>query len=236
MRRMRALPSVLVLMLAACGQAPDPNAAANAKAQQDAVAAADMAKQLEGQIAASNWTLAHATCDVLEFRYPQSDVVKKFATQCADAKSKADEQNESARLAGLWSYQTSPVGKGKQLNASIYSKNAIDTGAGSTHVRLIFRDHPSWGRSSYLVLDNGDFNCYSGCALKMKVDGVAKTMAGSRPNTKEAIAMFIKDERALWRTVGKAKTLEITVPLKGAPAQTAVFEVGGIDTSKMPGW
>ncbi|WP_407908179.1 hypothetical protein [Lysobacter claricitrinus] len=233
---MRALPPVLVLVLAACGPAPDPNAAAKAKAQQDAAAAADMAKQLEGQLAASNWTLARATCDVLGFRYPQSDAVKKFATQCADAKSKAAEQAESARLAGLWSYQTTPVGKGKQLNASIYSKNAIDTGAGSTHVRLIFRDHPSWGRSSYLVLDNGDFNCYGGCSLKMKVDGVARSMAGSRPKTDEAIAMFVEDERALWRTVRKAKTLEISVPLKGAPTQTALFEVGGLDASKMPGW
>ena len=238
MRRMRALPPVLVLLLAGCsgGPAPDPDAAAKAKAQQDAAALADMGKQLESQLASENWTLARATCDVLAFRFPQSDEVKRFATQCADAKSKAGEQAESARLKGLWSYQTTAVGKGKQLNASIYSKDAIGTGAGQSHVRLIFRDHPSWGRSSYLVLDNGDFNCYGGCTLKMKVDGKPRTMAGSRPNTDEAIAMFITDHRALWRTVRNAKTLEITVPLKGAPPQTAVFEVGGLDPSSMPGW
>ncbi|AXK73454.1 hypothetical protein DWG18_14985 [Lysobacter sp. TY2-98] len=238
MHRLRVFPPVVVLLLAGCGGAtsPDPNAAAKLKAQQDAAASADLGRQLDSQLSAQNWTLARATCDVLAFRFPQSDEAKHFATQCADAKSKAGEQAESARLKGLWTYQTTPVGKGKQLNASVYSKNAIDTGAAQTHVRLIFRDHPSWGRSSYLVLENGDFDCYSGCTLKMKVDGKPRTMAGSRPKTDEAIAMFIKDQRALWRTVRSAKTIEITVPLKGAAPQTAVFEVGGLDPSSMPGW
>lgn len=235
MRPTRAV-APLVLLLAGCGPAPDPNAAAKLKAQQDAAAAADLGKQLDGQLSAQNWTVARSTCDVLAFRYPQSDEAKRFAAQCTEAKAKSDEQGEAARLKGLWTYQTTTVGKGRQLNASIYSKDTIDTGAGRSRVRLIFRDHPSWGRSSYLVIENGDFDCYGGCTLKMKVDGKPRTMAGSRPKTDEAIAMFITDNRALWRTVRSAKTLEITVPLKGAPAQTATFEVGGLDPSSMPKW
>jgi hypothetical protein len=235
MRMSRAIP-LLMLALAACGPAPDPNAEAKQKAQQDAAAAEQMAHELEAQLGSQNWTLARAQCDVLAYRYPKSPAVQRLATQCAEAKAKADEQGEAARLQGLWSYQTSPVGKGKQLNASIYAKDDIDTGAGRSHVRLIFRDHPSWGRSSYLVLDNGDFNCYGGCTLKMKVDGKPRSMAGSRPKTDEAIAMFVEDERALWRTVTHAKAVEITIPLKGTTPQTAVFEVGGLDASQMPGW
>jgi hypothetical protein len=236
MRMSRAVAPLLMLALAACGPAPDPQAEAKARAAQDAAAADALAAELDTQLASSNWTLARAQCDVLAYRYPKSPLIARYAARCADAKAKAGEQAESARLQGLWSYQTSPVGKGKQLNASIYAKNDVDTGAGTSHVRLIFRDHPEWGRSSYLVLDNGDFDCYGGCALKMQVDGKPLTMAGSRPKTDEAIAMVVEDERALWRTVKKSKTLTITIPLKGARAQDAVFEVGGLDASRMPGW
>lgn len=236
MRLTRACPPALILALAACGPAPDPAAAAKAKAQQDAAAAEQAARDVETALSSENWTMAHAQCDVLAFRYPKSEAVARLQSRCAEAKAKADAANEQARLQGLWTYQTTPVGKGRQLNASMYSKNAIETGAGQSHVRLIFRDHPSWGRSSYLVIENGDFDCYGGCTLRMRVDGKPRTMAGSRPRTDEAIAMFIEDERALWRTVKNARSLTITIPLKGARPQDATFEVGGLDPSRMPGW
>jgi hypothetical protein len=236
MRMFRAVLSLVPLVVAACGPAPDPAAAAKDKARADAAAAEAMAGELETQLGNENWTLARAHCDVLAYRFPDSAVVKRYAARCADAKSRADAQAEAARLQGLWSYQTAPAGKGTQLNASIYSKDDIDTGAGSSHVRLIFRDHPEWGRSSYLVLDNGDFDCYGGCRLKVRIDGKPRTMAGTRPKTDEAIAMFIEDERGLWRAIRKAKTLTIDVPLKGARTQPVEFEVGGLDASRMPGW
>jgi hypothetical protein len=104
-------------------------------------------------------------------------------------------------------------------------------------VQLIFRDHPSWGRSAYLVLQAGDFNCYGGCRLQVTVDdAAAKSMAGSRPKTDEAIAMFIEDERKLWRMTKGAKRLSIQFPVKAGGTRTAVFEVGGLDRSQMPGW
>ena len=116
--------------------------------------------------------------------------------------------------------------------------NVVTDGSGARPVRLIFRDHPEWGRSSYLVLESGDFDCYGGCRLKVAVDdGVAKSMAGSRPKTDEAIAMFIEDERALWRQAKSAeRTLSIEVPVEGAGKHTVVFEVGGLDAAQMPGW
>ncbi|GAB6196212.1 hypothetical protein [Lysobacter xanthus] len=235
MRAIRLSP-LLLLGLSACGPGPDPQAAVKAKAQQDAADAAKMAQDVDAALASENWTLARAQCDVLAFRHPGSAEVTQRADACRAAKSKADAQAEDARLKGLWAYQTTPVGKGRQLNASIYSKEIIDTGAGRTRARLIFRDHPAWGRSSYVVIENGDFDCYGGCTLKMTVDGMPRSMAGSRPKTDEAIAMFVEDERALWRTVKKARTLTIKLPLKGAPAREATFEVGGLDATRMPGW
>jgi hypothetical protein len=102
---------------------------------------------------------------------------------------------------------------------------------------LIFRDHPSWGKSSYLVLEKGDFNCYAGCKVQVQADDATpKAMAASRPKTDEAIAMFIEDERALWRMAKGAKRLSITFPVKAGGTRTAVFETGGLDASKLPKW
>jgi hypothetical protein len=61
-------------------------------------------------------------------------------------------------------------------------------------------------------------------------------MAASRPKTDEAIAMFIEDEKALWRKVQKAKTVAITFPVKLGGTRTAVFETGGVDASQLPRW
>ena len=93
------------------------------------------------------------------------------------------------------------------------------------------------GRSAYLTLQAGDFDCYGGCRVQVAVDGdQAKPMAASRPDTDEAIAMFIEDERALWRRARDAKTLSIEFPTKAAGRKTASFEVGGLDGGRLPGW
>jgi hypothetical protein len=61
-------------------------------------------------------------------------------------------------------------------------------------------------------------------------------MAASRPKTDEAIAMFIEDERALWRLAGNAKVITVEFPVKPAGTRTAVFEVGGLDRARLPAW
>ena len=114
----------------------------------------------------------------------------------------------------------------------------VDTdGSGPRPVQLIFRQRPDWGRSSYLVLEKGDFDCYGGCKVKLKVDDAEpRRVDASRPKTDEAIAMFIEDEKMLWKTVKSAKVIAIEFPVKAGGTRTAVFEVGGLDPSKMPEW
>ena len=87
------------------------------------------------------------------------------------------------------------------------------------------------------MLQAGDFDCYGGCRVKVKIDdGAPKAMAALRPDTDEATAMFINDERALWRMVRKAKTVAIEFPVKAGGTRSAVFEVAGLDGAKLPGW
>ena len=237
-----AIPTlVLVCALLSGCKGEDPEAARIAAAEQ---VAAQEAKAQEGAVAfdeavkKENWSLAKAQADVLIAQYPDSAAAKRVRGEYDGVKQKLDATREAARTAALWSYGTQSVKGGLQRSSAIYARDNVDVdGTGPTPVRLIFRDHPSWGRSSYLVLQNGAFNCYGGCRVQIKVDDKpAKSLPGSRPKTDEAIAMFIEDERALWTLAKNARTLEIEFPVKGLGKRKAVFEVGGLDPGRMPGW
>ena len=235
-----ALAIATVLLLAAC-KGQDPQAAAQAAAAQAAVEeqkAEAMAKQFDEAMAAQNWHLAKGYGEVLQIEHPSSAAAARIQPLLGDIKAKAEAQAQQRRLAALWSYGDEPVGKnGHQLSAAIYSQEPVDTdGSGANPVRLIFRDHPSWGRSAYLVLEKGDFDCYQGCRLKVIADGKAVTLPGSRPKTDEAIAMFIDDHKALWKLAKKSRQVSIEFPTKAVGKRTAEFEVGGLDPVKLPKW
>ena len=229
-----------VLLLAAC-KGEDPQAAAQAAAAQAAAkeqAAEAMARQFDDAVAAQNWQLAKGHGDILQIEHPTSAAAARVKPKLDEIKARAEAEQQARRLAALWAYGDEPVGKdGHQLSAAIYSQEPVDTdGSGAKPVRLIFRDHPDWGRSSYLVLEAGDFDCYAGCKLKVTVDGKTQTLAGSRPKTDDAIAMFVVDWKGLWKLAKAGKQLSIEFPTKTVGKRTAEFEVGGLDAAKLPKW
>lgn len=238
----RAATKWFVLMLAgalaACQPAADPKADAAAQAAAQEQAAEEMATSFETEYGKQNWELARAHGDVLAAKYPASAAFGRIEARYNEVRDKAAQAREERRVAALWTYQTQPLKKGEQVSASIYAKDHVDTdGSGARPVQLIFRDHPDWGRSSYLVLEKGDFDCYGGCKVKLKVDDAApKPVDASRPKTDQAIAMFIEDEKMLWKTVKGAKVIAIEFPVKAGGTRTAVFEVGGLDPSRMAKW
>ncbi len=233
------LAIALVALLPAC-RGGDPQAAAQAAAAQAAVqerAAEDMARQFDDAVAAQNWHLAKGLGDVLLMDHPASAAAARIKPRLEEIRAKAEAEAQQRRLAALWSYGEEPVKAGTQLSAAIYSQEPVDTDGGGAHpVRLIFRDHPDWGRSAYLVLEAGDFDCYAGCRLKVVADGKAQMLPGSRPKTDEAIAMFIDDHNALWKLAKASKQLSIEFPTKGVGRKTADFEVGGLDPARLPKW
>ncbi|BDU15273.1 hypothetical protein [Lysobacter auxotrophicus] len=228
----------LAAALAACQPAGDPKADAAAQAAAQEQAADEMANAFEAEYGKQNWELARAHGDVLSAKYPASAAFGRIEARYNEVKEKAAQAREQRRTAALWTYQTQALDKGEQVSASIYAKEYVDTdGSGPRPVQLIFRDRPDWGRSSYLVLEKGDFDCYGGCKVKLKVDDAEpRRVDASRPRTDEAIAMFIEDEKMLWKTVKSAKVIAIEFPVKAGGTRTAVFEVGGLDPSKMPKW
>jgi hypothetical protein len=237
--RVVAAVVVAAALLGATGCDRKAKLAEQAAAQ--AAAAENAAKQgeaaFDAAVASGNWALAKAQGDVLVMQHPQSQAAARVKPKLEEVAAKAAAQREDARLGALWSYQAEPVKGGNQLSASLYAKDNVDVdGSGPTQVRLIFRDHPSWGKSSYMVLQKGDFDCYRGCRVKVVADGKAHSLPASRPKTDEAIAMFIDDRKALWKLATTSKVLEIEFPTKDVGKRTAVFETGGLDASKMPGW
>ncbi|MEZ5292028.1 MAG: hypothetical protein R2745_13160 [Vicinamibacterales bacterium] len=162
------------------------------------------------------------------------------AQEAADAKAReaTRAEREARRLEAMWRYQEAVVGSGPQVTAAIFATDDVDAdGQGPRPVQLVFRDHAEWGRAAYLVLQAGDFACRPRCNVEVTVDdGAPERLAASRPDTDEAIALFIRDSARLWRLTGDAARLAIAFPVKAGGTRTAVFDVVGLDESKMPGW
>lgn len=243
------MKSVLPALLCAVALAACSNPEAERKAQ-EAAAAAEKArvelaaeavgKQYDAAVSASDWEKARLHGAALFDQYPESDTAKRIEPGYAEVKAKGEAARELRRMQGLWTYNQTPVERGTQRSAAIYAKQRVDVdGTGAKDVQLVFRDHPQWKRSAYLVLQSSDFAkaCYGTCQVKVSVDGGApRAMAANRPDTDEAIAMFINDNRALWRIARNAKVIEIEFPVKNGSHPKATFEVGGLDGSTLPGW
>jgi len=240
MKRLTLL-SACLLALCACS---DPEAerqaqaaaAAAAQAQKEAKAD-EVAAEYDREVAAENWERARIHGGALLDVYKDTAAAARIEPGFAEVKQKAEAARDLRRMQALWSYNQIPVGtKGTQRSASIYGKERVDVdGSGPTPVQLVFRDHPEWKQHAYLVLQGGDFRCPGGCRVQVSVDGgKPRAMAAWRPDTDEAIAMFITDHRALWAHAKQAKALSIEFPVKAGGTRTVVFETGGLDASQMP--
>ncbi len=230
-----------IVLLAGCkDREAEAAARAAAQAQANEQAAVEAEAAFEAAIAEGNWPLAKAQGDLLLAKWPATEAADRVRPRHEEARAKAAAEHEAQRVAALWAYQSQAVEGGNQLSAAIYAKQPVDVdGSGAKPVRLIFRDHPDWGRSSYLVLPGGDFAkaCYRSCSVTVTVDDQApKKMSANRPKTDEAIAMFIDDEKALWRMTKDASRLRIEFPTRDVGDKAAEFEVAGLDRSKMPKW
>lgn len=195
-----------------------------------------------GVVAASALVLALAVMGGCGDRGPslaERAAAAQAAQDAADAKAREATRArlEAERLTALWRYQQADVG-GAQVTAAIFATGDVDVdGQGPRPVQLVFRDHVKWGRSGYLVLKAGDFACRPRCTVTVTVDeGAPETLAAWRPDTDEAIALFIRDVATLWRRAGEASRLRIEFPVTAGGRREASFEVAALDQTKMPGW
>lgn len=228
-----------LLAVCACGdREAEQRAAAQAQAAAQEEAATTLAREYDSAVTAQNWDMARVHGAALLSQYPDSQAAAKMKQGYEDVKAKGEAAREQRRLAALWNYAQVAAPGGMQKSAMIYAKDPVDVdGTGTKPVQLVFRDHPKWKRSAYLVLQAGDFRCAGGCNVKVVADGAKpRSMAAWRPDTDEAIAMFITDYKALWRLLRKTKAVSIEFPVKGGGTRTATFETGALDGALMPGW
>ncbi|CAG2084618.1 hypothetical protein XCY_000683 [Xanthomonas euroxanthea] len=213
-------------------------AQASAQAQAKEHDADALAKQYDEAVKAENWDMARAHGAAVLEGFPGTAAATRIEPGYADIKAKGEQARELRRMQALWQYSQVPAKGGTQRSAMIDAKSRVDVdGSGPKPVSLVFRDHPQWKRHSYLVLKAGDFNCYRGCKVQVSADGGApRAMAAHRSDTDEAIAMFIDDDKALWTLVRNAKRISIAFPVKAGGTRTAEFDVGGLETTQMPGW
>jgi len=230
----------VLLLLAACsgGSAPpaaDP--AQLAKAQQEAKAAKQLALYEQMRSSGSIDLAASLGSEVVS-TYPGTAAAAQVRKTLDEVRAKAAQKAETQRLARLWAYNAVPEAGGTQFTGAIESKQPLKPGADkkSRRIRLVLRQHPQWGQSVYLLLDNAKFDCSKGCAtLPVRFDDApAQRMKATIPPTGEP-ALFIDDDKGFIAKMLKAKSVTIEASIKGEGAKAFVFEIGGYDAAKLPG-
>ena len=215
---------------------PAPDPAAAAKAAQEARAAKELALY-EQMRSSGSVDLAASLGNEVVSKYPGSAAAVEVQKTLADVRAKAALKADTQRLARLWAYNAVPEAGGTQFTGAIESKQPLKPGADKKNrrIRLVLRQHPKWGQSVYLLLDNATFDCRKGCAtLPVSFDGAkAERMKATIPPTGEP-ALFIDDDKGFIAKLQKAKTVAIDVTLKDDGDQTETFEVGGYDPAKLP--
>ena len=236
-----------VVLVAACSNPSAPPAPAAAPAQDAAAAAkANAEAQAEKGVKLYEQMRASGSLDIAAqvgaeavAKYPDSAAAAKIKETLTEVTAKAKEEGEARRLARLWAYTVTSVKGGTQYAGSIENNPPLTppglTGKDAKHVHLILRQHPEWGQTVYLILDNEKFNCKSGCkTLPVSFDGEpAKPWKATIPPTGEP-ALFIDDDKAFIARVLKTKKVAIDVVLAGDGKKTLVFETGGLDMSHLP--
>ena len=232
--------TIIFALLTACSSsAPPPAQPAKpaAPANNDAAAAKELA--LYDQMRASqSWDLALSLGEEITNKYATSPAATRVKQTLDDVRAKANGQREARRMAKLWAYAAVAEAGGMQYTAAVESKEPLRSAANAKdaeRIRLVLRQHPKWGQSTYLLLDNAKFDCSKGCAtLPVRFDDApAQRMKATIPPTGEP-ALFIDDDKGFIAKMLKAKVVAIDASIKGEGARTFVFEVGGYDASKLP--
>ena len=223
-----------VLLAAACSKtptAPSLDPAAAAKADAEAKAAKELALYEQMRTGGTLDVAATLGNEILS-TYPNTSAAAQVQKTIDDVRAKSARQMETQRLSRLWAYNSVPEAGGTQYSAAIPSKEALP---GNARIRLVLRQHPKWGQSVYLLLDNATFDCSRGCAtLPVAFDGApAQRMKATIPPTGEP-ALFIDDDKGFIAKLEKSQKVSIDVTIKNVGAKTETFDVGGYDLSKMP--
>ncbi|MGB8716338.1 MAG: hypothetical protein WCD66_08250 [Rhodanobacteraceae bacterium] len=225
------LPSLAILILAACSQQADHAAPAAQQQAQDTRTQQDLAlyQKLRSK---QQFELAAPIGEGVVARAPNSPAAAEIRKTLADTQARAKTINEKNRLQQLWIYQSGEESGGRQNTATLHPSRPV---AERNRIRLILRRHSAWGQSVYLYDGDGKgFVCKGQCKLALKVDDKpAEPLKASLPDTSDP-AMFIDNDKRFLKLLDTATTLSITVTIKGDGQRELFFEAGGFDPDRWP--
>lgn len=183
-----------------------------------------------------NWQAAENLADQLRERYPESDAAVGLAPSLEMVRTHAATARESQRLSALWEYQAVQAAGGVQRSAAIYSRTvpAVEGElAPVADARLVLRDHPAWGRSAYLLLEQSKFRCGKPCTLMVRFDdSQARSFAGRQADSGQGPALFIKDEKQFIAAMDRSGKIRIELPQGSGRLASLSFDVAGFDPAR----
>ena len=233
-----AIVCVAAFLLAGCGPSASEIAAqraASAKLEREAAANAQARNYVQARDA-GQWELAQSYATQLLHDAPDTVAAHEVQGTLTDTGIHADEARDRRRLGQLWSYNTEFLEGGSENvvhTAAIYaSKDPNDVNNDQVPVRLVLRRHPKWGRSAYLVLDHGQFDCAPGCKVPLKFDDQPTQMFAVSKSDQNKQAMFIDDEQTIRNILDKIRVITIDTSVDGRP-RSMTFEVGGFDRPQL---
>jgi len=226
----------LCLALSACNDTGDGDEGAAKLSSDDQAKASAMLDEYQVARQQGNPEVAEATADKLRDKYPDSEAAHKLDETLAEVRKSAEAIRDQRRLQKLWDYQANDVGKGVQKSATVFSRVpdlGEDAPAATPDAQLVLRDHPDWGRSVYLLLQDAKFSCPKPCTLQLAFDDAPlETWPGKQADSGHGPALFIEDEPRFVKLLPDAKTLKIVLPKNSGRLSTLSFEVGGYDPTR----
>ena len=202
----------------------------------DQAKAAAMVKEYDDARTAGNPVAAEAAADNLREKFPDSAAAHELDATIEEVRKAAQETRDTERLRKLWDYQDNAVGKGVQHSATIFSRVpdlGEDAPPATPDAQLVLRDHPDWGRSVYLLLEQSKFTCGKPCTLQLAFDdGPLETWPGKQADSGQGPALFIEDEPRFMKALPTAKTLKIVLPKSSGTINSLTFEIAGFDPTR----
>lgn len=233
--RSALLACVVVVSVCACAPEPAEEDGASLSAEGSAKADALLADH-QAAVAAGNWEAAEAAAAQLADGYRDSAQRRAIMPGLAEVEAKAGQVREARRLRDRWEYQAVSLPSGVQRSATIGSRTvAFEEGEVEpvADARLVLRDHPDWGRSAYLLLEQQRFDCGKPCAMQIAFDDAAATAwPGKQADSGQGPALFINEERRFVRALEEASTVRITLPKGSGSIPSLGFEVAGFEPGR----
>lgn len=232
------LAPMMIVTLAACGPSAKQLEAERAQiAQADKEAAANaMARNYVQARDAGQYELAQTYGNQLLRDAPDSVAAREVRATIEDTNVKVDEARDRRRLRQLWTYNTEFLEGGGDGNvvhtASILAEKDPNFNGDQIPVKMVLRRHPKWGRSLYLVVDHGTFDCAPGCKVQVQFDDQPPTMMTANKSDQNRQGLFLDDEEKIRDVLNKIRVVTIKTSIDGQP-RTLSFEVGGFDRAQL---